>query len=146
MRDSGPHVAQARCESVPSSRVSMCSSALTSSPSVASGFPARVYCSSYSHLQREPGREAGHRYWQQALTGIVAADFSRIRNADLSRFTIDRLMMIVNGLGFRIDVAVKFRRALARRQVLRKSLIDGENSGDAGVLSIREIKSRARRR
>ena len=29
----------------------------------------------------------------QARTGIAAADFSRIRNADLGRFTVDRLMI-----------------------------------------------------
>ncbi len=51
----------------------------------------------------------------QSLTGIDAADFSRIRNADLSRFTIDRLMLIVNRLGSSIEVAVKFRsKPLAR--------------------------------
>lgn len=49
----------------------------------------------------------------QALTGIDAGDFSRIRNVDLGRFTIDRLMTIVNRLGARVDVAVKFRRARA---------------------------------
>jgi hypothetical protein len=32
-------------------------------------------------------------------TGIAAADFSRIRNADLDRFTVDRLMSIINRLG-----------------------------------------------
>ena len=51
----------------------------------------------------------------QALTGIAAADFSRIRSADLGRFTIDRLMMIVNRLGSRVEVAVKFRCAAAGR-------------------------------
>jgi predicted XRE-type DNA-binding protein len=35
----------------------------------------------------------------QARTGIAAADFSRIRNADFSRFTVDRLMTIINRLG-----------------------------------------------
>jgi predicted XRE-type DNA-binding protein len=44
-------------------------------------------------------------------TGIAAADFSRIRNADLGRFTIDRLMSIINRLGCRIDVKVRVRRA-----------------------------------
>ena len=34
----------------------------------------------------------------QNQTGINAADFSRIRNADLDRFTIDRLMTIINRL------------------------------------------------
>jgi predicted XRE-type DNA-binding protein len=43
-------------------------------------------------------------------TGIAAADFSRIRNADLRRFTVDRLMSIVNRLGSRIEVTVKVRR------------------------------------
>jgi predicted XRE-type DNA-binding protein len=42
-------------------------------------------------------------------TGIAAADFSRIRNADLSRFTVDRLMAVINLLGARVDVAVKVR-------------------------------------
>jgi predicted XRE-type DNA-binding protein len=51
----------------------------------------------------------------QSMTGIAAADFSRIRNADLGRFTIDRLMMIVNRLGSRVEVAVKFRRATVGR-------------------------------
>ena len=32
-------------------------------------------------------------------TSIAAADFSRIRNADLGRFTVDRLMTIINRLG-----------------------------------------------
>jgi len=34
----------------------------------------------------------------QGRTGIAAADFSRIRNADLGRFTVDRLMSIINRL------------------------------------------------
>ena len=43
-------------------------------------------------------------------TGIAAADFSRIRNADLGRFTIDRLMSIINRLGSRVEVKVRIRR------------------------------------
>ena len=42
-------------------------------------------------------------------TGIAAADFSRIRNADLSRFTVDRLMLIINRLGSRVEVKIKLR-------------------------------------
>ena len=45
-----------------------------------------------------------------AVTGVAAADFSRIRNADLSRFTVDRLMSIINRLGSRVDVRIKIRR------------------------------------
>ena len=44
-------------------------------------------------------------------TGIAAADFSRIRNADLRRFTVDRLMSIINRLGSRVEVRVHVRRA-----------------------------------
>jgi predicted XRE-type DNA-binding protein len=42
-----------------------------------------------------------------AQTGIAAADFSRIRNADLARFTLDRLVSIINRLGSRIEVQVR---------------------------------------
>lgn len=42
----------------------------------------------------------------QELTGIAAADFSRIRNANLGRFTIDRLMTILSGLGQEVEVSV----------------------------------------
>lgn len=44
-----------------------------------------------------------------ARTGIAAADFSRIRNADLSRFTLDRLVGIINRLGARVEVKVKVK-------------------------------------
>src|SRR3984957_16384896 len=43
----------------------------------------------------------------QELTGIGAADFSRIRRAKLDRFTIDRLMSILSGLGQQVEVTVK---------------------------------------
>ena len=42
----------------------------------------------------------------QALTGTAAADFSRIRQVKLARFTIDRLMGILARLGRRVEVSV----------------------------------------
>ena len=42
-------------------------------------------------------------------TGIAAADFSRIRNADLSRFTVDRLISIPNRLGSRVEIRIRVR-------------------------------------
>jgi predicted XRE-type DNA-binding protein len=42
-----------------------------------------------------------------ARTGIAAADFSRIRNADLGRFTLDRLFTIINRFGARIEIQVR---------------------------------------
>ena len=44
-------------------------------------------------------------------TGTAAADFSRIRNADLGRFTVDRLISIINRLGSRVEVKVRLYRA-----------------------------------
>jgi len=53
------------------------------------------------------------------LVGIQTADMSRIRNADLGRFTVDRLMSIINRLGSRVEVKVRIRRAEpAERQAL----------------------------
>ncbi len=48
-------------------------------------------------------------------TGIAAADFSRIRNADLGRFTVDRLMSIINRLGSRVEVKVRVHRRAVER-------------------------------
>ncbi|MGH9786653.1 MAG: helix-turn-helix domain-containing protein [Terriglobia bacterium] len=47
----------------------------------------------------------------QARTGIAAADFSRIRHANLGRFTVDRLVSIINRLGSRVEVKIKVRLA-----------------------------------
>ena len=40
------------------------------------------------------------------LTGFAAADFSRIRNADLGRFTLDRLIKMLAALDGSIRVTV----------------------------------------
>ena len=47
----------------------------------------------------------------QSLTGIDAGDFSRVRNADFRRISVERLMAMINGLGSRVEVALKIRRA-----------------------------------
>lgn len=49
------------------------------------------------------------------VTGIAAADFSRIRKAKLGRFTIDRLMSILGRLDQKVDVAVTVRPRPAHR-------------------------------
>jgi predicted XRE-type DNA-binding protein len=41
-----------------------------------------------------------------ARTGIAAADFSRIRNADLKRFTLDRMISTLSKLGARVEISV----------------------------------------
>jgi predicted XRE-type DNA-binding protein len=49
----------------------------------------------------------------QTLTGIDAGDFSRIRNADFRRVTIERLMTVVNRLGSRIEFKVRLSPVVA---------------------------------
>jgi predicted XRE-type DNA-binding protein len=44
-----------------------------------------------------------------SATGIAAADFSRIRNVNLSRFTIDRLISILGRLDREVEVSVSVR-------------------------------------
>ncbi|MBI5428219.1 MAG: XRE family transcriptional regulator, partial [Nitrospinae bacterium] len=45
----------------------------------------------------------------QSLTGIDAGDFSRIRNADFRRISVERMVAIINKLGSRVEVAVRVR-------------------------------------
>lgn len=42
-------------------------------------------------------------------TGVKASEFSRLRNAHLERFTVDRLMSILNRLHCRVDVHVSVK-------------------------------------
>ena len=42
----------------------------------------------------------------EGRTGINHADFTRIRNVQLGRFTIDRLMTVLNKLGQHVDVQI----------------------------------------
>ena len=50
----------------------------------------------------------------ESVTGTAAADFSRIRNANLGRFTVDRLMTILERLGEDVEVLVSTRRRRGR--------------------------------
>ena len=43
----------------------------------------------------------------QERTGIDASDFSRIRNADFRRTSVERLIAIINRLGSRVEVKVR---------------------------------------
>ncbi len=42
-------------------------------------------------------------------TGFAAADFSRIRRADLGRFTVDRLMAVLSRLGSRVEIKLRVK-------------------------------------
>lgn len=47
----------------------------------------------------------------QNLTGIDAGDFSRVRNGDFRRISVERLMAMINGLGARVEVRIVVRRS-----------------------------------
>ena len=52
----------------------------------------------------------------EGRTGINHADFTRIRNVQLGRFTIDRLMTVLNKLGQHVDVQIDVHpRAVAEK-------------------------------
>ena len=51
-----------------------------------------------------------------AQTGIAAADFSRIRQADLARFSVDRLMTALIRLGAHVDLTFKDRQSKTGQQ------------------------------
>jgi Helix-turn-helix domain len=48
-----------------------------------------------------------------AQTGFAAVDFFRIRNADLGRFIVDRLLTILNSLDAGVEVSVHVRHPRA---------------------------------
>jgi predicted XRE-type DNA-binding protein len=47
------------------------------------------------------------------LAGVQTADISRIRHADLSRFTIDRLVTVLNRLNRHVEVRLTVKAAPA---------------------------------
>lgn len=54
----------------------------------------------------------------ERLTGVAHSEFSRIRNARLQRFTLDRMIMILGKLDEDIEVNVTFRPGHSSRQGL----------------------------
>lgn len=52
------------------------------------------------------------------MTGFAAADFSRVRNADLGRFTLDRLIRMLAALDDGTEVTLRLSpRPIARQAV-----------------------------
>ena len=55
-----------------------------------------------------------------ALTRFAAADFSRIRNADLGRFTLDRLMKMLAALDGDVRVTLRVNTTRQREAAIVK--------------------------
>ena len=60
-------------------------------------------------------------------TGVNHADFARIRNVNLGRFTLDRLMAIIGKLGQEVELAVSVEPA-SRRAFIRHRRDDGAHA------------------
>ena len=60
------------------------------------------------------------RHWTtrkaEDATGISHADFSRIRRANLARFTLDRLMTVLTRLGQEVELSVSVRPRIGAAQ------------------------------
>ena len=64
----------------------------------------------------------------QSITGIDAGDFSRVRNADFRRITVERLTKMINKLGSRVVFEVKVRPVRAATQNMQPMLCTPETS------------------
>ncbi|MET7242636.1 helix-turn-helix transcriptional regulator [Methylobacterium sp. EM32] len=53
------------------------------------------------------------------LTGFAAADFTRIRNADYGRFTLDRMIRMLHALDAEVEVRIAFERRAPATQTNR---------------------------
>lgn len=51
-----------------------------------------------------------------SISGFAAADFSRVRNADLGRFTLDRLIRMLGALDDSIEVTIQLAPRTARQR------------------------------
>ena len=52
----------------------------------------------------------------EGRTGVSHADFTRIRNVQLDRFTIDRLMTVLYKLGQHVDVQIEVHPRIAAEE------------------------------
>jgi predicted XRE-type DNA-binding protein len=81
-----------------------------------------------------------------AATGIDAGDFSRIRNAQFGRVSVERLMMILNRLGSRVQVSVKVKRSTVAEGIfLRPQRIVGAGESSRTILDfLKEPRTESR--
>ncbi len=57
------------------------------------------------------------------LTGFAAADFSRLRNADLKRFSIERLIRIISALDENAEVSIQIKSHKRKRSRIARSAL-----------------------
>lgn len=57
----------------------------------------------------------------EARTGVSHADFTRIRGAQLGRFTIDRLMTILSKFGRRVEIKIDVHPPVVAEETVLQS-------------------------
>jgi len=54
------------------------------------------------------------------ISGVTEADISRIKNPDLKRFTVDRLMKILNKLDPQKEIKIQFKDSAKKKRVAQE--------------------------
>ena len=54
------------------------------------------------------------------ISGVTEADISRIKNPDLKRFTVDRLMKILNKLDPQKEIKIQFKDSTKKKRVTQE--------------------------
>jgi len=78
-------------------------------------------------------REWSTRRAEEA-TGVNHADFSRIRNANIGRFTLDRLMAILGKLGQEVELAVSVKPRQQQRSAADARLGQGSEQVETAIV------------
>ena len=70
----------------------------------------------------------------ERLTGVAHSEFSRIRNTQLRRFTLDRLIGILGKLDGEVEVSVTIRAGKPRARAARGRAAEGSSEGELFAL------------
>ena len=73
----------------------------------------------------------------ERLTGVSYSEFSRIRNTQLGRFTLDRMIAILGKLDEDIEVSVTFRARKRRAPVVPRAAVSKAPRRIAGRRELR---------
>jgi predicted XRE-type DNA-binding protein len=76
----------------------------------------------------------------ERLTGVSYSEFSRIRNTQLGRFTLDRMIAILGKLDEDIEISVTFRARKRRASVAQRVASSKAPSSVAGRREFRRVR------
>ena len=76
----------------------------------------------------------------EKLTGVSYSEFSRIRNTQLGRFTLDRMIAILGKLDENIEVSVTFRARKRRPPSASRAALSKTPPSAAGRREVRRVR------